>query len=254
MFNDFEDFFNRGDELQQSQESHAPSLQSDGSDIQFDADTFVPQDINADTMAQESLTGIYLSSEHTKPINPQHFDIVETTNTDGHKNIVATIIGVVGIETNYKRIIDALETARRGDVIHIHILSPGGNLFCGVAIARAMIHSKGHVITYAMGNIASAASLIWSCGDETRVNPMSSIMMHMSAHSYGGPRQSNFIAKESAGLVRYVTHILKKYSVERGQLTEDELASIIDGDEIYVKASTMKKRLGDFSKRGDLNA
>lgn len=64
------------------------------------------------------------------------------------------------------------------DRLHVHLNSPGGNVFDAIAIYNALRTHKAAVTTYVMGLAASAASFIAMAGDRVVMRAHSQMMIH----------------------------------------------------------------------------
>jgi len=62
--------------------------------------------------------------------------------------------------------------------LHVHINSPGGDVFDGIAIYNAIAQRQGPVTTVVDGLAASAASFIAQAGKNRVVSPGSMMMIH----------------------------------------------------------------------------
>ncbi len=62
--------------------------------------------------------------------------------------------------------------------VHLHVNSPGGSVFDGVAIFNALAQHPARVTAYVDGLAASAASFIVQAADEVVMNPGSMMMVH----------------------------------------------------------------------------
>lgn len=62
--------------------------------------------------------------------------------------------------------------------VHLHVNSPGGSVFDGVAIYNALVQHPARVTAYVDGLAASAASFIVQSADEVIMNPGSMMMVH----------------------------------------------------------------------------
>lgn len=62
--------------------------------------------------------------------------------------------------------------------IHIHVMSDGGIIACGLAIYDALRASSVPIITHAHADVLSAALLIFLAGDERIVSTNTSVMFH----------------------------------------------------------------------------
>jgi ATP-dependent protease ClpP protease subunit len=72
--------------------------------------------------------------------------------------------------------------------LNIHINSPGGEVFDGVAIHSALMASKSHITVHIDGLAASAASFIAMAGDDIRMARHATMMIHdASGLCWGNP-------------------------------------------------------------------
>ena len=67
---------------------------------------------------------------------------------------------------------------------------------------------------------------------------MGVIMIHMSSHSDEGV--STFIADRANNQVRYVNENLLATALERGYINAEQLATIQDGNEIFISAEEFR--------------
>lgn len=73
------------------------------------------------------------------------------------------------------------------DRINLHINSPGGDVFDGVAIYNALVQHKAYVTVYVDGLAASAASFIAMAGDKVIASRGSMMMIHDASGFCMGP-------------------------------------------------------------------
>lgn len=87
------------------------------------------------------------------------------------------IFGVVGEDVRAAIVIPQIQS-ESGDTIEVNIMSVGGSVIEGLAIYDALRSSKKKVITRAIGQAASIASIIFMAGDEREVADNAEIMIH----------------------------------------------------------------------------
>ena len=114
----------------------------------------------------------------------------------------------------------------------------------GGAIASAIDICQAEVYAVVRGLCASAAALIMSSVKKgnIQVSPFAVVMLHGSSHSDIGP--SVKIAEHAQNQVRYVNEILLAKALEDGQLTQEELGKINNGEEIFMSASEFTQKIG----------
>lgn len=76
-----------------------------------------------------------------------------------------------------KDLVDALQEIK-GDALDVHVNSPGGDIFDGLAIYQALKDHPARVTVKVDGLAASIASVIAMAGDEVIIAPKASMMVH----------------------------------------------------------------------------
>ena len=162
---------------------------------------------------------------------------------DGGRTFTAYIQDEIMDVDDYVDLIDTLITATEKDDYYIYIDSPGGRISAGSIISSVIHHSRANVYTVARGLCASAACLIHNAAKAGHaiVDDMGVLMIHMSLH--GDTGCSTLIQKRAADQVRYVNTNLLKQALDMGYLLPDELASIQNGNEIFISKKDFDARL-----------
>ena len=83
----------------------------------------------------------------------------------------------LGSGVSAQRFVNALRNAG-GAPVHLHINSPGGDVFAGVEMAQAIRDYSGKVTAHVDGYAASAASLLVAAADEAVISPSGMVMIH----------------------------------------------------------------------------
>lgn len=100
------------------------------------------------------------------------------------------IYGPIGREDNNPKDFISQLKSMNAETLHIHINSPGGDLFAGHAIYGMIKNFKGKKITYIDGLAASAASIIAMAGDEVVMPKNTLLMIHnASTLAYGDSQE-----------------------------------------------------------------
>lgn len=117
--------------------------------------------------------------------------------------------------------------------IHVHINSPGGEVFAALGMMNQLIKHPAKVITYNDGITASAATLLFGVGDE-RIANLGSIFMY---HNVIGSMQGNKheIQKHLEVMSKVEESILDLYE-NSSNLSREELQSLMD-KETYLTAN-----------------
>ncbi|MFC0525784.1 head maturation protease, ClpP-related [Pontibacillus salicampi] len=119
------------------------------------------------------------------------------------------------------------------DQINVHINSPGGDVFDGVAIHNLLKNHKAEIIVYVDGIAASAASVIAMAGDKI-IMPRNTMMMIHNASTFGFGNAKAF--KKLANDLEKVDSgpVLQSYT-SRFVGEQGELQNLLD-DETFLTA------------------
>ena len=128
------------------------------------------------------------------------------------------------------------------DEIEVHLNSPGGYAFDGVAIFNALRQHSATVRVVVDGLAASAASLIAMAGDEVIMATGSQLMIHNgSTMAYG-----------TAEDMRYVAGVLDKLSASMAEIyrvkaggTADDWRAVMDAETWYTAEEAVTAGLAD---------
>lgn len=100
------------------------------------------------------------------------------------------------------------------EAFELHVNSPGGDVFDGIAIRNAVRAHKARVTTYVDGLAASAASYIALAGDEVVMMPNSELMIHDARGMCFGWAQD--MQKMADDLNRISDNIASMYAAKAG--------------------------------------
>lgn len=137
-----------------------------------------------------------------------------------------------------------LETIKNKKNITVHINSPGGELYAGVAIYNRLKELSGTVITINDGLCASAASIIFQAGNIRRMNAGSNLMAHgVSGFLYGyyNVQDLKDIIKEFNAHNEAAMNIY----MERSGKTKEEAKSLLSGDTWLTGQAAVDAGLAD---------
>lgn len=104
------------------------------------------------------------------------------------------------------------------DTIHLHVNSPGGDVFAGVAMGVALRQHKANVIAYIDGQAASAATRLTAAADEVRIAAGAFYMIHNSWTIAAGDTRE--LAKTSKLLADVDQTIIADYEGKTKQTAE----------------------------------
>jgi ATP-dependent Clp protease protease subunit len=93
------------------------------------------------------------------------------------------VIGYCGCEaTDFVTLLAGI----KAETIHLHINSPGGDVFEAVAIKQALMAHPARIIVHIDGVAASAATIVMTAADEIQIAPEAFIMIHKCWAMAGG--------------------------------------------------------------------
>ena len=118
--------------------------------------------------------------------------------------------------------------------INLYINSPGGSVTAGLAIYDTIQHVKSDVQTICLGQAASMAALILTCGTPGKrmVLPSSRVLIHQP---WGGAQgQARDIGIQSREIVRLKKMTIKYFAEHTGK-TIEQIASDMERD-LYMSA------------------
>lgn len=126
---------------------------------------------------------------------------------------------------------------QKSSELFIQISSLGGKLESAFGIFDCLRSSTIPVTTLSMGNVESAAVLIYPAGDKRLVTPTSLFMVHALGHSFDG-----LITKASvAPFIESITNNIQRYGdifKDRTQVAKDvfDIDECLCGGESYINA------------------
>ena len=111
--------------------------------------------------------------------------------------------------------------------IHIYISSPGGDVMAGLGIIDIMNEINSPVYTYAVGTVASMASIIFLYGEQRTMLKNSQIMIHQPLGGVQGQASDIVI---TANRILEMKNKLTKMVSERTGLPENSVSDMMDRD------------------------
>lgn len=139
---------------------------------------------------------------------------------------------------------DFIEAINKLDVetINLHINSPGGSIFDGVAIYNSLIQHKARIVVSVDSLAASAASFIAQAGDEIIMRRASTMMIHDgSMMTWGDAAQ---LRQDAEILDKLSNNIASIYAFRAGGTVEEWRATMI-GEAWYTAAEAVEAGLAD---------
>lgn len=149
------------------------------------------------------------------------------------------LCGEIETPEEYIQWFDVMRHSSETDVIKIYINSPGGNVFTAIQFMRALKESSAKVVMSVEGECASAATMIFLCGDSFEVSEHSMFMFHnYSSGVFGkGGEMFDQLKHERAWSANLLKDVYKDF------LTDTEIGSILDNKDIWMSGDEVIERL-----------
>ena len=116
--------------------------------------------------------------------------------------------------------------------IHLHVHSPGGDIFSGLNICDAIDQCKTDVYTYVEGSAASAGTLITTRGDKRFISKNSFMLLHQPQIMWAGKHDEFMDEIENQ---KHIFSIVKRLYLESSKITEEELENLLQ-HELWLPA------------------
>jgi len=113
---------------------------------------------------------------------------------------------------------------KKNPPIHLHIHSPGGDIFSGLSICDAIDGLKTEVFTYIEGSAASAATLISSRGKKRFISKRSFMLIHQPQILWAG-KHDEFI--DEIENQKNIFKTVKEIYLETTKIKEDDLEELL---------------------------
>lgn len=165
------------------------------------------------------------------------YEAVKVSNLNSYIEIL--IDRDITAPEDFREEISAIRSSKEGDIVHIVINTGGGSLDTASALLSAMRGTRAHIITEAVGTVASAGTLIFLAGNEFRVSQELSFMLHTASYGTGG---------KSNNVVEQVLHYEKGTralvtSAYQNFLSLDEIEDLLSGGDFWMDAEEVVERL-----------
>lgn len=148
----------------------------------------------------------------------------------------------------YNSWISAIQNAGPGDIITIHINSPGGYLDTGIQLYGALISSKATIKVLVEGGCCSAATMVMMAADELYIDANAYFMFH--AYTGGRVGKFNSLQEDAKFQEKWFPAISKE--IYQDFLTETELNDLLSGKDFWLDATDVQTRYERLMKRRQL--
>ena len=150
---------------------------------------------------------------------------------DGKNAAEVYIFDYIGYwDISARSFIDELK-AIDADQIDLHINSPGGSVFDGVAIQNSIKHHKANVTVYIDGIAGSIASIIALSGDQIYIADNAYVMIHNPSSIVWG--EAKDMLKEAEVLDKLADGLAGDYARQMG-ITTGEARALMDEETWYM--------------------
>lgn len=172
------------------------------------------------------------------------------------------LIGEVGWELNLETVVEKVNESDKTKPLNVHIHSPGGSVYDGLAIYNYLKGLDQEVHTISAGLVASIASIIFLAGKkETRkINKTDSFLIHLPAGmAFGGAEEVEKTAEELRKIEGQLGDIYEKetdITKERAQelMKMDEMMDVDELKEMGFVAEIIEfKAVANFNKHKDMD-
>lgn len=147
--------------------------------------------------------------------------------------------GEIESSEQYIQWFNTIRHAGENDLIKVYINSPGGHVATAIQFMRVLRETQASIVMSVEGECASAATMIFLCGENFEVSEHSIFMIH----TYSG----GFIGKghelHSQALYERTWSVKLIKEVYEGFLSENEMQRVIDGADIWMDGDEVIKRL-----------
>lgn len=142
-----------------------------------------------------------------------------------------------------------IEQLKNVDTEHIalHINSPGGSVFDGVAIQNSLKHHKASVTVYIDGIAASIASIIALAGDEIKIADNAYVMIHNPASIVWG--EAKDMLKEAEVLNKLADGLAGDYARRMG-ISLEAARALMDEETWYLGQEAVAAGFADATFEG----
>lgn len=145
----------------------------------------------------------------------------------------------IGSAENYTDLIHALNNAQENEIFNIKIATGGGDLDGAIALIHALRTTQALTIGHADSIVASAGTIIFLSCKQWVINEFAYFMFHDGGGVTSG--KFNETAKQIEAIRKLYNNIADK--IYKPFFTEEEIAKIMDGSDLYQDATQMADRI-----------
>ena len=149
------------------------------------------------------------------------------------------LCGEIESSEAYIQWFDTIRHANETDVVKIYINSPGGDVFTTIQFMRALKESSAKIVMSVEGMCASAATMIFMCGDSFEVSEHSMFMFHNYSGGVTGKggEMLDQLQHERVWSEKLLRNIYEDF------LLEDEIKAMLNNKDLWMDGDEVIKRL-----------
>lgn len=147
------------------------------------------------------------------------------------------LIGEVGREITLKKVIELVATTDTSKPLNVHIHSEGGSVYEGVAIYNYLKNLSQGCDTFAVGLVASIASIIMLSGKNKTAYNLNNVLIHLPSYSIEG--NADELRLYASDLDKIEVNIAKIYEAETN-FTYDEAITLMREDRMMTSEEVVK--------------
>ena len=179
--------------------------------------------------------------------NKNWYSIKTAAADDGTNCAEVYIFDYIGYwDISARSFIDELQ-AIDADQIDLHINSPGGAVFDGVAIQNSIKHHKANVTVYIDGIAGSIASIIALAGDQVMIADNAYVMIHNPSSIVWG--EAADMIKEAEVLDKLADGLAGDYARQM-DITIEEARALMDAETWYLGQEAVDAGYADSTFAG----
>lgn len=164
------------------------------------------------------------------------FEVTADRSTAMHFNIY--LYGVIEDASQFIGAQEVLRAAGDGDLVEVHLSTPGGSMDATDTFIQAMHECEGRVIVRATGGVHSCGSIILMHANEFTLSQNFNMLIHNGFTGTAG--DLNKFAAAAKHNIEYMTAVLRE--VYEGFLTPEELDAMIEGKDFWLDGKEFMRR------------
>lgn len=203
-------------------------------------------------MNKETFFKIFKNQSYVEQLKeiPQKFNVV---HNEEEKISEITIYGVIGSswygESFSASDIDRALKEANGNDLKVHVNSPGGDAFVGIAVYNRLKRYEGKVTIYVDGWACSAASVIVMAADELIMGLGSMLMFHEASSIVWGSKTD--MRKEAEVLDELEEGIIDIYMTKANE-TREEIRKKVDAETWFSAKKAVELGFADKAEGVDI--